>query len=208
MKSTLLLLATLFTATSLRAQDLQPLPAEELAKATALLMEASARLGELPVKLELAPALAVGFKAGEVGALLIPDQRLKVEKVDKADRKKAKGEAKPVGQLWLSKIAPKDKDSVLPNDKLRLTKITAGEKELELSVFALAIESSGKREFQLVLYGKSSQPVLRVPLTADKNKGAAALAMSGRKTGEESGVLELQLLGRFKAEIPVGKQAE
>lgn len=208
MKSTLLLIATLFTATTLRAQDLQPLPAEELAKATALLMDAGTRLGDLPVKFELAPGQAVGFKAGEVGALLIPDKRMKVEKVDKADRKKTKGEAQPVGQLWLSKIAPKDKDTVLANDKLRLTKITAGEKDLELSVFALAIESSGKREFQLALYGKGSQPVLRVPLTADKNKGAAAVAMTGRKTGEESGVLELQLLGRFKAEIPVGKLAE
>jgi hypothetical protein len=42
----------------------------------------------------------------------------------------------------------------------------------------------------------------------DKAKGAASVTMSPRKTGEASGVLELALLGRFKAEIPVVKQPE
>lgn len=32
--------------------------------------------------------------------------------------------------------------------------------------------------------------------------------MSARKTGDESGVLELRIMGRFKAEIPMGKMAE
>ena len=213
MKTKLLLALALFTAAALHAQEPQALPAEELAKATALLMDANSRLGDLALKLELAPDQATGFKAGDAGALLIPDKRLKMEKPakgDKAARKKAKGETIPVGQLWTSKLSPKDKAAVLPNDKLRLTKITAGEKEMELAVFALAIEPAGKREFQLALYGKGSSPVLRVPLTAEKGKGkgGAPVAFSGRKTGEESGVLELTLLGRFKAEIPVGKQAE
>lgn len=132
----------------------------------------------------------------------------KPDKGDKAARKKAKGETIIVGQLWTRGLAPKDKDAVLPNDKLRLTKITAGDKEMELAVFALAIEPAGKREFQLALYGKGSTPVLRVPLTVEKAKGSAPVTFSGRKTGDESGVLELTLLGHFKAEIPVGKQAD
>ncbi len=218
MKTKLLLALALFTAAALHAQEPQAIPPEELAKATALLMDANSRLGDMALKLELAPDQATGFKAGEAGALLIPDKRLKMEKPakgDKAARKKTKGETIPVGQLWTRGLAPKDKDAVLPNDKLRLTKITAGEKEMELAVFALAIEPAGKREFQLALYGKGSSPVLRVPVTAEKakaekvkGKGGAPVTFSGRKTGEESGVLALTLLGRFKAEIPVGKQAE
>ena len=39
-------------------------------------------------------------------------------------------------------------------------------KTLELTVFSLGIEKSGKKGFQLALYGKDSSPVLRVPLTA------------------------------------------
>lgn len=208
MKATLLLALTLLTATILRAQEPQAIPPEELAKATALLMDANSRLGDMALKLELAPDQAIGFKAGDAGALLIPDKRLKIEKGDKEAKKKAKGETIPVGQLWTSKLSPKDKDAVLPNDKLRLTKITAGEKEMELAVFALAIEPAGKREFQLALYGKGSVPVLRVPLTLEKAKGSAPVTFSGRKTGDESGVLALTILGRFKAEIPVGKQTE
>jgi hypothetical protein len=75
-------------------------------------------------------------------------------------------------------------------------------------VFALGIEKSGKKGFQLAVYGKGSTPVVRVPMTAAKSKGAAPVGMTARKTGEESGVLELSLLGRFKAEIAVGKAAE
>ncbi len=207
----LLALATCSTLTLLRAQEPTALPSEELSKAVALLMDANKRLGDLPLKLELAPDQATGFKIGEAGALLIPDKRLKSEqpaKGDKADKKAAKGEAMLVGQLWTTKIAPKDKDAVLPNDKLRLTKITTGEKVMELAVFALGIERAGKKEFQLAIYGKGSSPVLHVPLTAEKSKGAAPVVMSARKTGDESGILELRIMGRFKAEIPMGKMAE
>ncbi len=210
MKSPLLLIAALITAATLHAQEPQAIPPEELAKATALLMDANTRVGDLPLKLELAPEQAAGFKAGDAGALLIPDKRLKIEKAakgDKAAKKKAKGEAMPVGQLWTLKLSPKDKDSVLPNDKLRLVKISAKDKDVELAMFTLGIEKAGKKEFQLVLYGKDSQPALRVPLTAEKSDSGAA-TLSGRKTGDDSGVLELKLLGRFKVEIPVGKQAE
>lgn len=209
MKTSLALaLALVATAATLRAQDPQPLPPEELAKATQILMDATARLGDLPLKLQLAPDQATGLKAGDVGALLIPDKRLKAEKPDKAEKKKTKGGAVPVGQLWTSKLSPKDKDAVVPNDKLRLVKVEAKDKQMELAMFTLGIEKAGKREFQLAVYGKGSSPVLRVPLTADKNKGAAPVVMAARKTGEEAGVIELRIMGRFKAEIPVGKQAE
>ena len=209
MKIKFLVTLALFVAiTTVRAQEPQAIPPEELAKATALLIEANGRLGALPLKLELAADQAVGFKAGEVGALLIPDKRLKIEKQDKAEKKKSKGEVMPVGQLWTLKLSPKEKDSVLPNDKLRLAKITAGEKDMELAVFTLGIEHTGKKEFQLAIYGKGDQPVLRVPLTVEKNKNAAPVVMTARKTGEESGVLELTILGHFKAEIPMGKQAD
>lgn len=212
MKTRLLFLVAAFACLSaLHAQEPAQLTPEELSKATALLMDANTRLGDLPLKLELAPEQAAGFKAGDAGALLIPDKRLKVEKAakgDKAARKKSKGEAMPVGQLWTRQLAPKDKDAALANDKLRLVKVTAKDKELELAVFTLGIEKAGKREFQLALYGKGSSPVLRVPLTAEKSKGAAPVVMAARKTGEEAGVIELKLLGRYKAEIPVGKLAE
>lgn len=208
MKTSLLLATLLITSFAVRAQDPAPLTGDELAKATALLMDANSRLGDQPLKLELAPDRATGLKAGEVGALVIPDKRFKFDKEDKANKKQNKGAAQPVGQLWTTKISPKDKDAVLPNSSLQLVKVQAGEKQMELAVFTLGIERAGKKEFQLVLYGKGKSPVLRIPLTAEKDKGASPVTMTARKTGEESGVLELKLLGRLKGEIPVGKQAE
>jgi len=208
MKTKLLLALLGSTASLVCAEELQRLTGDELTKATQLLVEAGARLESQPLKLELALDQAMGFKGGEVGALLIPDKRFKFEREDKEARKKLKNEPMPVGQLWTSKLTPKDKDVALSNDKLRLVKVSANDKELELAVFTLALERSTKREFQLVVYGQGSQPAFRLPLTMDKAKGAASVTMSPRKTGEASGVLELALLGRFKAEIPVVKQPE
>lgn len=208
MKATLRFTIATFVAVSLQAQEPAAIPPEELTKATQLLMDANTRLGELPLKLELAPDQATGFKVGDAGAIIIPDRRLKTEKGDKAGKNKNRRGALPVGQLWTSKLSPKDKDSVLPNDKLRLVTVTAKDKEIVLAVFALGIERAGKKEFQLTLYGKGNSPVLRVPLTAEKAKGAAPVTLSARKTGDEGGVLELKLLGRYKAEIPVSRQTE
>ena len=192
---------------ALRAEELQPIPAEELAKATRLLMDANATMTDLPLKLELAADKATGFKAGDVGAILIPDRRLKAEKGDKTEKRKNKNGAIPVGQLWTLKLSPKEQDTVVPNEKLRLVKVKPKDREIELAVFSLGIERAGKKEFRLAVYGKDNSPVLRVPLTAAKAKGAAPAVMTPRQTGENSGVLELKLLGRFKAEIPMGKQA-
>ena len=194
--------------TAIRAQELQPISPEEMVKATGVLMEANAGIGDLPLKFELAPDQAVGLKLGDVGAVFIPDRRLKTEKADRAERKKKRGRETVVGQLWMAKLSPKEKDAVLPNDRLRLVKVRAKDKELELAVFALGIEKAGKNTFQLTIYGKGSSPLLRVPLTAAKEKGAAPALLAARKTSDDGGVLELKLIGRYKAEIPVGKRIE
>jgi hypothetical protein len=209
MKTKLCFALVAFAAVAvLHGQELQPIPSGDLAKITQVLMDANAGLGDLPLKLDLAADQAMGFKTGDVGALLIPDRRLKTEKGDKADRKKDKHSAVPVGQLWTSKLSPKEKGAVLPNEQLRLVKVKSKDKQAELAVFALGIEKSGKKEFQLVLYGKGPAPVLRVPMVPLKAKGSAPVVLATRKSGEDGGVLELKLLGRFKAEIPVGKQAD
>lgn len=208
MKIKLLLALLASTASLICAEELQRLTGDELTKATQLLAEAGSRLESPPLKLELALDQAVGFKGGDVGALLIPDKRFKFEREDKQARKQLKNEPIPIGQLWTAKLTPKDKDTALANDKLRLVKVNTKDKELELAVFTLALERSGKREFQLLVYAQGSQPAIRIPLTTDRAKGAAAVTLSPRKTGEASGVLELALLGRFKAEIPVVKQPE
>jgi hypothetical protein len=188
------------------AQEPEPIPADDLAKIMPAITEANTRLGDQPIKLELSPGDATGFKAKDVGAIFIPDKRFKAEKGDRAD-KKNKGATAPVGQLWTSKLSPLVKDAALSNDKLRLVTLNVGDKSIELAVFSLGVEKAGKKGLQLALYGKDGVPVLRVPMTAARSKGAAAVVMSARKTGDESGVLEFKLLGRFKAEIPVGKQA-
>lgn len=209
MKSRLLLAAALFaTRISLAAQEPEAIPPAELAKATAVIMEAHARLGELPLKPDLDPSQAVGFKIDKVGAIFVPDRRLKADKKTDRSSKSGKGAAIPAGELWTLKLAPLDKGVPLPNDKLRLVAVGENDRQMEVAVFVLAVERAGKKGFQLAIYGKESSPVMRVPLAAAKSRRFSSATMVARKTGDESGVLELSLLGRYKAEIPIGKQAE
>jgi hypothetical protein len=70
----------------LRAQEPEAISPDDLAKVVPMLMEENARLGNQPLKLELDSSKAAGFKAKDVGAIFIPDKRLKAEKGDRADK--------------------------------------------------------------------------------------------------------------------------
>ena len=70
---------------ALHAEELQAIPADEMAKATPLLMEANTRLGELPLKLELDAGKAMGLKTAEVGLIVMVDTKLTVAQLAAGD---------------------------------------------------------------------------------------------------------------------------
>ena len=203
----LLPLSALLIGPALRAQE--PLAADELARGGRLLAAETARLERLPFRLELAPERASGLKAGEAGALFLPDQRIlqtsgrrHAKDGQTKERKAGRGAAQPVGQLWLARLVPLQGELALSADALRRVKVTEEGRERDLVTFTLGIEKVRKSGPQLALHGRDGAVVLRVPLTAEKAKGGAT-TLTARKLADDRGVLELRLQGRYRAEIPV-----
>lgn len=207
MKALLLPLSALLLASAVRAQE--PLAADELARGGRLLAAETARLERLPFRLELAADRASGVKAGEAGALFLPDQRIlqassrrQAKDGEAKSRKAERGATQPVGQLWLARLVPLQGELALPADSLRRVKVTEDGRERDLVTFTLGIEKVRKSGTQLALHGRDGAVVLRVPLTAEKTKGGTT-KLTARKLAEDRGVLELHLHGRYRAEIPV-----
>lgn len=203
----LLLWCALLLGSGLRAQ--QPLSPEELSRGGRLLAAETARLERLPFRLELAPERASGLKAGEAGALFLPDQRIlqtpgrrQAKDGEAKSRKAERGAAQPVGQLWLARLVPLQGELALSADALRRVKVTEDGRERDLVTFTLGIERVRKSGLQLALHGRDGAVVLRVPLTAEKAKGGAT-TLTARKLADDRGLLELRLQGRYRAEIPV-----
>ena len=203
----LLPISAIFLGPALRAQE--PLAAAELARGGRLLAAETARLERLPFRLELAPERASGLKAGEAGALFLPDQRIlqtsgrrQAKDGQTKERKAGRGAAQPVGQLWLARLVPLQGELALSADALRRVKVTEEGRERDLVTFTLGIEKVRKSGPQLALHGRDGAVVLRVPLTAEKAKGGAT-TLTARKLADDRGVLELRLQGRYRAEIPV-----
>lgn len=203
----LLVLSALLLGAALRAQE--PLSADELARGARLLAAETARLERLPFRLELAAERASGLKAGDAGALFLPDQRIlqtpgrrQAKDGEAKSRKAERGAAQPVGQLWLARLVPLQGELALPADALRRVKVTEDGRERDLVTFTLGIEKVRKSGTQLALHGRDGAVVLRVPLTAEKAKGGAT-TLTARKLADDRGVLELRLQGRYRAEIPV-----
>ena len=155
----LLPISAIFLGPALRAQE--PLAADELARGGRLLAAETARLERLPFRLELAPERASGLKAGEAGALFLPDQRilqtsgrLQAKDGQTKERKAGRGAAQPVGQLWLARLVPLQGELALSADALRRVKVTEEGRERDLVTFTLGIEKVRKSGPQLALHGR------------------------------------------------------
>jgi len=202
MKTILLLLtAAALATTSAFAQEL--MSQEEALKAAKLLIESAATQSDLQFKTSPLSDKTRGIKAGDVGLIVIPDARLTSDALAKAGK-----EMVPVGQLW-TRVATAAKDNrVTPNSKLRLVEVTAGDQKLRLQFYLLGVQRTDKDKLELVLFGKDKEALLKLPLDKADASAEFPIELSGRKTGDESGVLTLTILGKHKAELPLLKQED
>jgi len=87
--------------------------------------------------------------------------------------------------------------------------VSDGDKTRDVQLYLLGVVKSEQGGFELVIFGKGSEPVLRVPLTKVSAEAPEnPIAASGRRTGDDSATLTLKLTGQFAAEIGVVKPAD
>lgn len=142
-----------------------------------------------------------GYKHGELGLLVLPDQKLSAAVIEAA-----KSEPVPVGQLWLKGISPVSDGIIVPVAKHRKLTVTEGDKSVDVTVCLLgARKRDGKLE--LVLYGQGKDPITIAALEPDQSTSTAPIGVTVAKETDETGRIELTLAGKFKAKLFV-KRAE
>ena len=142
-----------------------------------------------------------GYKHGELGLLVLPDQKLTAAVLEGA-----KAEPVPVGQLWMKGITPVSDGVSVPVAKHRKLTVTEGDKSVDVTVCLLgARKRDGKME--LVLFGQGKEPIAVAALEPDQSTSTAPIGVTVAKETEETGRIELTLAGKFKAKLFV-KRAE
>ncbi len=142
-----------------------------------------------------------GYKHGELGLLVLPDQKLTAALLEAA-----KAEPVPVGQLWMKGITPVSDGVIVPVAKHRKLTVTEGDKSVDVTVCLLgARKRDGKME--LVLFGQGKEPITVAALEPDQSTSTAPIGVIVAKETEETGRIELTLASKFKAKLFV-KRAE
>ena len=205
MKNSVLCLA-LFLSTALSpAQEAGPqnVPLADAQKYAQILADSAKGLTGLPLNCELDLEKPAAIRAGEAGALVIPDKRATSDKLAKAGK-----DAVPLAHLWLRNVAPLKDGNPLPNADQRTVKVRSGDSTAEAQLFVLAVHRNAADKLELLVFAKTKEPVLTLPLEKSTVSGDAPIQIQGRKTGENSGVLTLVFFGQHQAELTLGKPAE
>jgi len=194
-KPLLFLAVSLFAASVSQGQDHQPL---EKARQAAKLITSKAPAQENP-QIEVTPDISKPYLvtgSNNLGALVIPDKRLKNKEPLKAD-----GKPIPLGQLWMRGLAPEVDGSKIANKDLRAVPIETNEEDVELTAYLLEAKLDADKG-SLTVYGNSKQPVATLKLKQAKIHQELPLELDA--AGEDSGAtLFFNVVGKYVAEMKI-----
>lgn len=197
MKRIALLVAAWVGVTSTHAQE--RLPQEEASRYAALLGAVQAQLKTGPLATEPDLKHPVALRDGDYGILVLPDARFTAEKLAQAGP-----DVIPLGQLWFHKLAPLVDGRVIPNEKLRLVKVSGFEGEATVPCFTLGLCKQAGGSLELVVYGKDKEPLLKTPLKSISLSATQENPLEITAEREtDSGRLTLKILGRQAAVLSV-----
>jgi hypothetical protein len=193
---------TTIALTILLAGTVGSLAQEQLSREESLkyAFVASANLKEMlktPIPTDPDVKRPVAARDGEYGAMVLPESKLTADVMAKAGK-----EAVPVGQLWLVKLAPLSDGRAVPASKLRVVHLNYRDKEADAPCCALGVRKTDSGGLELLVYGKESEPVLRVPLKRISSAQDNPIEMSAERK-DDGGLITLNFLGRYSASFMV-----
>ncbi|MBI3881627.1 MAG: hypothetical protein HY301_16385 [Verrucomicrobia bacterium] len=178
----------------------EKVPHDEAQKIARKVTELIGTIADGQIKISPDADKAEALKASEAGMLVLPDEKLTAEAIEKAG-----ATIVPVAQLFFKGIAPAKGGHVTPNDKLRIVTISDKDQDHKLPLCLLgARKRDGKLE--LVVFGNGKEPLQLLNLTKAESPAGSPIEMSGEKQGDESALITLNVLGKYKASLTVMKQ--
>ena len=144
------LIVSLLIIRAISTQAQESVPREDALKASFAAWFNLGKLENTPFTVDPDIKVPAALKAGERGALIIPETKL-ADTIKKAGR-----EASPLGFLWLKGLSLQIDGKTVPSNKLRTSTIKAGENETVLPLYLLGIRKTSEeiqREDRLVFPG-------------------------------------------------------
>jgi hypothetical protein len=139
----------------------------------------------------------VAMRDGDYSGVVLPETKLGSEVFSKAGK-----EVAPVGQLWLLKLVPVNDGQPVPANKLRLVDVSTEEGQATVPCCALGVRKAASGGLELLIFGKDSEPVLRVPMQTISRQQENPIEMSAERK-EEAGRVTLRFLGKYEASFMV-----
>jgi len=195
MKRIILLAAALAALTSAQAQE--KISREEGLKYAFVAAANLQQMLNTPIPTDPDVKRPVGVKDGEYGGMVLPESKLSPETFAKAGK-----EVIPVGQMWMHKLAPMNAGQVVPAAKLRMVHLSAEGSEADVPCCALGVAKGANGELELLIYGKASEPVTRVPLKAISKPQDSPIEISAERK-DDGGLITLRFVGKYEASFMV-----
>jgi hypothetical protein len=141
---------------------------------------------------------------GDAGVLIIPQKTLTSDLLANV----AENKPTPIAQLWLNKATLVRDGKPTSDDRTRRATISLGDKSFDLQVYLLGISKTAAGAIELLVFGRDSAPLLRIPLEKIATAHQMPAELSGQKTGEANATLTVSLLGQYKADVPLTKREQ
>jgi hypothetical protein len=134
--------------------------------------------------------------------MILPEAKLSADTFANAGK-----EVKPVGQLWLVKLAPMREGEVVPKAKLRIVHVRAGDQEADAVCCALGVCKNADRGLELLVYGKDNEPLTRVPMKSISGPQENPIEMSCERLDSKA-LVTLKFLGKYEVTFSVTEPEE
>ena len=191
----LIIAALLATAVCCSAQE--KLTREESLKYAFIACSNLKEMLDTPIPTDPDVKRPVAVRDEGYGGLVLPESRLSPQTFATAGK-----DVISVGQLWLVNLAPMNAGEVVPTEKLRKVHVNAGEHEADAMLCALGLQKSSDGALQLLVYGKSKEPVLRVPLKLVSAQQENPIDISAERK-DQRGEITLKFVGKYEATFTV-----
>lgn len=136
----------------------------------------------------------VALRSGERGALVLPESKLTMDVLNKADK-----EVIPIGQLWLhlAALQNNEEQTYLPA-QLQIVTVNMGQNPATATLHALGVRKNEQGKLEILFYGKDKEPLFGTLLKEIEAEQEHPLEMTWVE--ESSGVVvTLKLLGKYEA---------
>ena len=196
MKTPLIAFALLVCTALAHAQE--AIKPETLQKISERLTERTSDQADLPLKMEVDSAKAVGMTIKEYGTVVLPARGLTAEALAKAG-----SDILPVGVLWLRGLVPAAEGKPLVDEKRRTVKVVFEQDEHLLQLLTLGLRKNAEGAFELVVFAKGKDAALTLPLKEEPGDQTSPVAIDMRQGTDTLGLIDLRILGKLHAVLPV-----